>query len=191
MFPKIALLEKSDFAPRGLLEKLNVRELCTTDDPLDSLEWHKKLASEWKNVKVRPSFRPDCVINAESPSFPEYISRLQQIDGTKINSISDMIAAVGRRMDFFKDAGSVVSDHSLENDFYMPASLDDVNYIFDKAWVGKKLSHDELAKYKGYVLIELGKLYAKKGFVMQIHIGALRDNNSAMLASISSVDWDS
>ena len=177
-----ALLSKTEYSPRGLLEKMNVRQLCTTDDPLDTLEWHKKIAADWKNCKVRPSFRPDFVINAESSAFPEYISRLQQLDGSKFKSISDMIAALSRRMDFFKENGSVVSDHSLENDFYLPASYDDVNYIFEKAWLGKKLSHDEIAKYKGWVLIELGKLYAQKGFVMQIHIGALRDNHTAMLA---------
>ena len=175
------LLAKPEFGPRGLLEKLGVRELCTTDDPLDSLEWHEKIAGDWKTCKVRPSFRPDLAINAESPDYPAYISRLQTADGTKFKSITDMIAALGRRMDFFKEKGSLVSDHSLENDFYLPATYDDVNYIFEKAWIGKKLSHDELAKYKGWVLIELGKLYAQKGFVMQLHIGALRDNNSAML----------
>ncbi|MCR4899334.1 MAG: glucuronate isomerase [Treponema sp.] len=174
------LLAKPDFSPRGLLEKMNVRELCTTDDPLDSLEWHKKIAADWKNCKVRPSFRPDLALNAENPSFAEYISKLQKIDGTKIMSISDMIAALGRRMDFFKENGCVVSDHSLENDFYLPTKYDDVNYIFEKAWIGKKLRTDELAQYKGWVLTELGKLYAQKGFVMQIHIGALRDQNSAM-----------
>ena len=175
------LLAKPEYGPRGLLEKLGVRELCTTDDPLDSLEWHEKIAGDWKAGKVRPSFRPDLAINAESPDYPAYISRLQTADGTKFKSITDMIAALGRRMDFFKEKGSLVSDHSLENDFYLPATYDDVNYIFEKAWIGKKLSHDELAKYKGWVLIELGKLYAQKGFVMQLHIGALRDNNSAML----------
>ena len=175
------LLAKPEYGPRGLLEKLGVRELCTTDDPLDNLEWHEKIAGDWKACKVRPSFRPDLAINAESPDYPAYISRLQTADGTKFKSITDMIAALGRRMDFFKEKGSLVSDHSLENDFYLPATYDDVNYIFEKAWIGKKLSHDELAKYKGWVLIELGKLYAQKGFVMQLHIGALRDNNSAML----------
>ncbi|MDD5930203.1 MAG: glucuronate isomerase [Spirochaetales bacterium] len=174
------LLSKKEFAPRGLLEKLNVKELCTTDDPLDSLEWHKKLAAEWNNVKVRPSFRPDNAINAESKAYPEYISKLQQLSGKKFMTINDMISALAERMDFFKENGSVVSDHSLENDFYLPASFDDVNYIFEKAWIGKKLSHDELAEYKGYMLVELGKLYAQKGFVMQIHIGALRDQNSLM-----------
>ncbi len=178
-----ALLAKSDYAPRGLLAKMSVRELCTTDDPLDTLEWHKKLAddSTATNLKVRPSFRPDLAINADCPAFADYIARLEKADGTIISSISDMLSALGRRMDFFKENGSVVSDHSLENDFYLPASAEEVNELFKKARAGKTLSHDELAKYKGFVLIELGKLYAKKGFVMQIHIGALRDQNSAML----------
>ena len=178
-----ALLAKNEYTPRGLLERMNVRELCTTDDPLDSLEWHKKIAGDWKNCKVRPSFRPDLPLSPENPTYAKYISRLQEMDGTRFTSINDMIAALGRRMDFFKANGSVVSDHSLEGDFYLPTKFDDVNYIFEKAWIGKKLRPDEIAQYKGWVLTELGKLYAQKGFVMQIHIGALRDNNFAMLSA--------
>ena len=173
-----ALLSEKEYSPQGLLKKMNVKELCTTDDPLDSLEWHKKLADN--QIKVRPSFRPDMILAAGSPGFADYISKLQETDGTRFRSIDDMMEALGRRMDFFKQHGSVVSDHSLEDDFYLPASRNDVNYIFEKAWIGKKLSHEEIAKYKGWVLIQLGKLYAQKGFVMQIHIGALRDNNTAM-----------
>ena len=173
------LLTKPEFSPRGLLEKMKVQELCTTDDPLDTLEWHKKMAGE--KIKVRPSFRPDFVLNAEAPGFPEYISLLQERDGTRFKSMDDMFAALARRMDFFKENGCVVSDHSLEGDFYLPSNWNDVNYIFEKAWIGKKLSPEELAKYKGWVLVELGKLYAQKCFIMQLHIGALRDNNSAML----------
>ena len=175
------LLAKPEFAPRGLLEKMSVRELCTTDDPLDTLEWHQKLARDWKTVKVRPSFRPDLALNPENPAFPDYISRLQKIDGVQFKSLTDMLGALARRMDYFKENGCVVSDHSLEGDFYLPSNYEDVNYIFEKAWIGKKLSREELAKYKGWVLIELGKIYAKKGLVMQIHIGALRDNNAVML----------
>ena len=177
------LLAKPEYAPQGLLKKMGVKILCTTDDPLDDLQWHKKMCGvpePVEGLRVLPSFRPDFIINADSPEFPEYISRLQQVDGNRFLTISDMLAAVGRRMDYFKELGSLVSDHSLEGDFYLPANFTDVNYIFEKAWIGKKLNHDELAKYKGWVLVELGKLYAKKGFVMQIHIGALRDNNSAM-----------
>ena len=177
------LLAKAEYSPRGLLEKMQVRQLCTTDDPLDNLEWHKKLAADWKNCKVFPSFRPDFILNADNPAFPDYISRLQQMDGTRFRSLNDMLAALERRMDFFKENGALVSDHSLESDFYLPATYEDVNYIFEKAWIGKKLKPEDLAKYKGWVLIELGKLYAKKGFVMQIHIGALRDNHAAMLAA--------
>ena len=179
------LLASPDFAPQGLLKKMGVKILCTTDDPLDDLQWHKKMCGvpepvEGAPMKILPSFRPDFILNADSPDYAYYISRLQETDGTRFKSINDMLAAVGRRMDYFKKAGSLVSDHSLEDDFYLPTNFTDVNYIFEKAWIGKKLNKEELAKYKGWVLVELGKLYAQKGFVMQIHIGALRDNNEAM-----------
>ena len=197
------LLKKPDFSPRGLLAKMKVQQLCTTDDPLDSLEYHKKIAddSTARDLKVRPSFRPDLAINAENPAFADYINRLAAVDagGTrdtvgdgKINSLSDMLSALARRMDYFKENGSLVSDHSLENDFYLPASYEEANSIFLKALDGQKLTHDEIAKYKGYLLIELGKLYAQKGFVMQLHIGALRDQNSALLeASGKNIGEDS
>jgi glucuronate isomerase len=174
------LLLKDDYTPRKLLLKMGVRELCTTDDPLDSLEWHKKLSLEWKDCKVRPSFRPDAVLNPQNKNFGDYISKLQEMDGRKFKSVKDMILALGRRMDYFKENGSVVSDHSLESDFYLPCDESDVDYSFEKAWIGKSLKDEEIQKYRGYVLVELGKLYAQKGFVMQIHLGALRDNNSLM-----------
>ena len=170
------LLAQPEYAPQGLLKKMGVKVLCTTDDPLDDLQWHKKLTG------VLPSFRPDFILNAGAAEFPEYISRLQQVDGTRFKNIYDMLAAVGRRMDYFKQCGALVSDHSLESDFYVPSNYEDVNYIFEKAWIGKKLKPEDIAKYKGWVLIELGKMYAQKGFVMQLHIGAIRDNNSVMLA---------
>ena len=183
------MLATPDFYPQALLQKMNVKALCTTDDPLDDLQWHKKLQNavvepvETTSIKVLPSFRPDYILNPESPAFPGYISRLQEADGTRFMTISDMLAAAGRRMDYFKQCGAVISDHSLEGDFFVPANFTDVNYIFEKAWIGKKLNKEEITKYKGWVLIELGKLYAQKGFVMQLHIGALRDNCSKMLAN--------
>ena len=162
------MLANPDFYPQKLLQKMNVKALCTTDDPLDDLQWHKKLQNavvepvETTSIKVLPSFRPDYILNAESPSFASYISRLQEADGTRFMTITDMLAAVGRRMDYFKQCGAVVSDHSLEGDFYLPANFSDVNYIFEKAWIGKTLNKEEIAKYKGWVLVELGKLYAQR-----------------------------
>lgn len=177
-----ALLAKEDYAPRGLLERQNVRQLCTTDDPLDDLRYHKKIAADWKSARVLPSFRPDAVLAAENSGFADYLARLQDLTGTVIKSVSDMIAALEIRMDFFRECGCVVSDHSLEGDFYIPAGYDEVNRIFEAARCGAELSREQIAKYKGWVLVALGRLYARKGFVMQIHIGALRDNNHAMLS---------
>ena len=178
------LLAQPEYAPQGLLKKMGVKTLCTTDDPLDTLEWHEKLSVPEPvegPLQVLPSFRPDPILNADSPDFPAYISRLQELYGTRFKSIEDMFNALSVRLDFFKQHGCLVSDHSLESDFYTPSNFTDVNYIFEKAWIGKTLKPEELTKYKGYVLVELGKLYAKKGIVMQIHIGALRDNNTKLL----------
>lgn len=175
------LLENKDYFPRSLLQKMGVHSLCTTDDPLDSLEYHKKLSLEWKDCRVLPSFRPDFALCAENKAFSSYISQLEKISGIKIASLHDMINAFENRMDYFREVGSVVSDHSLESDFYLHANYEQVNEIFSKAMKGEELTNEEKAKYKGYVLIELGKLYAKKGFVMQIHIGALRDQNASLL----------
>lgn len=175
------LLQKEEFSPRGLLKMQNVKALCTTDDPLDDLEYHKKLSLEWSEIKVLPSFRPDFLLNAENLEFATYIKRLQDATKISIIKIDDMIEAASDRMDYFKSVGSVVSDHSLECDFYAPFTKDQIDSIFAKAMNGELLSAKEIAQYKAFVLIEFGKLYAKKGFVMQIHIGALRDQNSFML----------
>ncbi len=176
------LLAQKDFYPRQLLMKMNVKALCTTDDPCDDLQWHKKLADEWKDCKVLPSFRPDNAINCTSKGFGNYITKLAEVSNITIKTIDDLVKALSIRMDYFKQVGSLVSDHSLEENFYEETNFDHANYAFLKAWVGKKLTEKEICQYKTYLLSALGKLYAEKGFVMQIHIGALRDNNSTLLA---------
>lgn len=176
-----AMLAQPDFGPQGLLTKMNVKALCTTDDPLDSLEWHKKLAAEWKDVEVRPSFRPDLVLNADSTGFAAYIKKLEAVTGIKIKKINDLINALAERIDYFKENGCLVSDHSLENDFFEPATRILAETAFLKARKGLCLSKKELCEYKTFVLVELGRLYKGKGLVMQIHIGALRDNSTRLL----------
>lgn len=178
------LLQKDDFTPRGLIKHSNVHSLCTTDDPCDSLEFHKKLALEWNSCKVLPSFRPDNAVSADVPSFAGYVSKLQEITGITIKNIDDLIKALSNRIDYFKSAGCVVSDHSLEADFYLPSNYEDANAAFLNALNGYSLSKEEICLYKTYLLTALGKLYAQKGLVMQLHIGALRDNNSQLFNSI-------
>lgn len=175
------LLAKKEFGPRGLLTMLKVKALCTTDDPIDNLEWHKKLAAEWKDVEVRPSFRPDFAINAENKGFGDYIAKLENVIGKKIKSIGNLIEALGERIDYFKECGCLVSDHSLENDFYEPATMIVAEAAFKKARKGLPLTKKEICEYKTYLLISLGNLYREKGLVMQIHIGALRDNSTRLL----------
>lgn len=174
-------LSNENFKPRGLLEMMNVKQLCTTDDPCDSLEFHKKLSKEWKECIVRPTFRPDNILNISNADFSSYIEKLEKCSDKKIASISDMIFALQERLIYFKDAGCVVSDHSIEDDFYEATSLSAANDAFEKTLKHKSLSLEEIKKYKTFVLIALGKMYSYHNIKMQLHIGALRDNNTTLL----------
>ena len=172
------------FTPRELISVSNVFALCTTDDPADSLEYHRKLLGENLSFRVLPAFRPDKVINIETHDFPAYLSSLSAAASLEINTFSDLKEALCRRMDFFKSLGAVASDQSVSFVPYAPADDGEVEKIFKKAKSGAPLSKDELAKYKFSVLCFLGRQYAQKGFVMEIHLGAMRNNNSRAFLSL-------
>lgn len=173
-------LQSSDFSCRKLLEMQNVKALCTTDDPVDNLEFHKKIALENQNkkflIKVLPSFRPDKAFCIEKDDFLEYLCELEKICKKSIHNVKDMIFLLEERLEFFIQNGCLVSDHSLENDFFSQTDEDEVQLIFEKKLKKQTINSVEVAKFKGFVLCELAKLYKKHGIVMQIHIGALRDN---------------
>ena len=174
------LLGKQEYSTRNLLRMQNVKVLCTTDDPVDDLQWHQKLKEELPDISVRPSFRPGSVLDIEKSSFAEYISRLAQVTGTDINDLPALLQAVKMRLEFFIENGCRVSDHSLELDFYREADYGEVSKVFDKALRGENVSLDEAAMYRGYILTELGKMYADNDIVMQLHIGAIRNNSTRM-----------
>ena len=175
-------LKTPEYSVRNLLRMQNVKVLCTTDDPADSLEWHKKLAESDFEIKVLPSFRPDGAMGIDKSSFCEYIEKLGNVSDIKIKTFADLIMALEKRGDFFKEMGSLVSDMSLEKDFFVPATYEDADRIFRKAVRGKFLSTEEVITYQSYLLIQLGVIYKERGFVMQLHIGAIRDNNKALLS---------
>lgn len=166
------------FRPRELIEKSNVFALCTTDDPCDSLEYHKKLRDSGFSVRVLPAFRPDKAINPETGDFPEWLEKLAKSSGINISSYADMKAALCRRMDFFKENGCVASDQSAAYVPYAPADSDKTETIFKKAAAGESLTADELDCWKFETLSFLGKEYAKRGFVMELHLGAMRNNST-------------
>ena len=163
---------------RGIINASNVKMIGTTDDPIDSLEWHIKLAAD-KSFKTRvcPSFRPDKAVNIDKAGFADYIAALSKAADMPIESADDVKAALTKRLAFFCENGCLATDHGLDYMVYSPASEDEVNAIFKKAISGEAVTREEGDKYKTAILVHLGKEYAKRGIVMQIHYGAQRNVN--------------
>ena len=170
---------------REMLYKFNVDTVCTTDDPVDDLRWHK-LMNEDKTlkVKVRPAFRPDKAINVELSWFKDWVNQLAKVVGFEIKELSDLTKALALRIDFFHEMGSRLSDHALDVVHYAPATYEEANAVFKKGMKGEKISLLEEDQYKGYILVFLGKEYNKHGWTQQYHIGALRNNSKSMLQKI-------
>ncbi len=170
---------------REMLYKFNVDTVCTTDDPVDDLHWHKQMNQDKSlKVKVRPAFRPDKAINVELSWFKDWVAQLSKVVGFEIKELKDLEKALAERIDFFHEMGSRLSDHALDVVHYVDATYDEANQVFKKGLKGEKISDFEQDQYKGYVLVFLGKEYYKHGWVQQYHIGALRNNSKSMLAKI-------
>ncbi|MCR5416026.1 MAG: glucuronate isomerase [Pseudobutyrivibrio sp.] len=172
-----ALLQTKEYSVRNLLRMQKVSVLCTTDDPIDSLEWHRKLREDNFEIKVLPSYRPEKAIAIEKDTFVDYIYRLNQVSEKKIMDVKTLIDILCDRLDYFIENGCRVSDHSLENTFYVPTTYEEVNEIFKARMNGCHLTEEEAGKFHGYMYVALGKEYARRGIVMQLHIGALRNNS--------------
>ncbi len=167
----------------SLLEKQNVKMLCTTDDPADSLEWHNLIAGERDYpFKVLPSFRPDRFLNAEAEAFPAAVASLAGSEGMDIESLEDLKGALSHSLDRFGDAGCKVSDHGFTRFVYGRNTGADA--VFEKAMAGETLTETEIADYRGELLRFLGSEYAKRGIVMQMHLGAVRNANPRLYAAI-------
>lgn len=170
---------------RKLIEMSNVEVICTTDDPTDTLEWHDKLAKdETFKTKVLPAFRPDKAINIELSWFTDWIHQLSDVVGYKLSSLKELKKALSERISFFHERGSRLSDHALDVILYQEATDEEVAIIYEKAYHHLPLSRDEIKKYKGHLLVFLGKEYNKRGWVQQYHIGAQRDLSKRMLKEL-------
>ena len=168
-----------DLSARKMIEMSNVRKLFTTDDPADSLEWHRMLMEDRSfGVTVKPAFRPDKAVNCELPSFPSYIGKLEETAGMKIGCIRCLCEALRKRIEFFDSMGCVCSDHALDVVYYEEADEEAADRVFRKALGGEKLTETEIGIYKGYILVFLGRQYSRLGWVQQYHIGAMRNNSS-------------
>ena len=170
-------LSHSDMSARNLILQSNVKMLCTTDDPVDSLEWHRKLREEKFEVKVLPTFRPDRAMALEKEDYLQYIDQLSRVSGLRISSFSTLIEALIRRMDFFDQNGCLVSDHGLEYIMYQPYTMEEVEQIMARRLEGKTLTAEQVAKFKTAFMLAVGKEYAKRHWVMQLHYGVQRDLN--------------
>ena len=174
-------LAEPDMTVRNIIKQSNVTLICTTDDPIDSLEWHKKIAEDASfDVKVLPAWRPDKAMNIEKPTYPEYLDQLSAVSGIKVATFADLCKALSNRMDFFASMGCCVSDHALEYVMYAPASAEEIESIFAKRLAGNDVTKEEELKFKTAFMVNVGKEYAKRNWVMQLHYGCKRDNNTPM-----------
>ncbi len=174
-------LAEPDMSVRNIIRQSNVTLICTTDDPVDSLEWHKKLAEDASfEVQVLPAWRPDKAMNIEKTTYTDYLAQLSEASGMAVSTFADLKKALANRMDFFASMGCSVSDHALEYVMYAPASDEEIETIFTKRLKGEALTRTEELKFKTAFMLFVGAEYAKRGWVMQLHYGCKRDNNTPM-----------
>ena len=174
-------LAEPSMTVRNIIKQSNVTLICTTDDPVDSLEWHKKLAEDNSfDVQVLPAWRPDKAMNIEKVTYLDYMAQLEAAAGMKIAAFADLKKALCNRMDFFASIGCNVSDHALEYVMYAPATDDEIEAIFAKRLAGNGVSREEELKFKTAFMIFVGNEYARRNWVMQLHYGCKRDNNTPM-----------
>ncbi len=173
-------LKDPQMSVRGLIRQSGVTLLCTTDDPADSLEWHDKIREDDTfDVQVLPAWRPDKAVNVDAPAFPDYIRRLETAAGVTVRTFDDLKTALRNRMEFFHKRGCLVSDHGLDYVMYAPVCDTEVEAIFQKGLHGEPLTSADAAGYKTALMLFLGREYHRLGWVMQLHYGCSRNNNSS------------
>jgi glucuronate isomerase len=188
-----AKLKTPAYSVRNLLRKMNVRLVCTTDDPTDSLEYHIKLKEDGFEIPILPAFRPDNAMDTSDPQkILKYIKKLEEVTNIAISSFDDFLFALQNRHDFFASVGCSVSDHGLEEICADDFTGSEIDAIFSKIHSGKILNQDEQRKFKSAMLIHFAEWDWEKGWVQQFHLGALRNNSSRMLQTLGKdTGWDS
>jgi len=176
-----ALLQKDEFRPLGLLNKMNVEVVCTTDDPVDSLEHHVKLKRTQSRVKILPTWRPDKILGVHDPAgFNAYLGSLSQASGQEINTYPQLLEALQKRHTFFHEQGCRLSDHGIESFYAADYTDPEIQGFFNQVRAGKILGGKEAGMFRSAVLYELAAMDHQKGWTQQFHIGALRNNNTRM-----------
>ncbi len=178
-----ARLATPEFSTRGILRQMNVEIVCTTDDPVDSLEYHEAMLSDPSfKTRVYPAFRPDRAMAVENiEPYREYLDRLSTVSGVEISSYSRLIEALAARHRFFHDHGCRLSDHGLEDIPAEPSTLQEASRIFERVLQGKTPDGKEARILRSEILVALARMDAESGWVQQFHLGALRNTNSRMM----------
>ena len=185
-------LQQPENSCRGLLNKMNVETLCTTEDPIDTLEYHQQLSESDFRIKVSTAFRPDKSILIENPGYVEYLEKLGKAAGVSISSFEDLKNALRARIEYFNENGCRLCDHGLNFISYEAFTEEEVSSIFRKKLAGENLSETETEKFKTAILLFLSETYDEFGWVQQFHLGALRNNNKRMLKKLGpDTGWDS
>jgi glucuronate isomerase len=179
-----AKLQTPEFSVQGLIKKMNVETICTTDDPLDNLEYHQQMAQN-KIIKLLPSFRPDKAMNADDTvGLNAYIDKLEEVANVNISDYNSYLSALKSRHDYFAANGGKVSDHGLEHIYAEDYTEAEVSAIFDKIRGGDVLLPGEILKFKSAMLFQFAIWDYEKGWVQQFHLGALRNNNTRLLTKL-------
>jgi glucuronate isomerase len=188
-----AKLKTPAFSVKNLLRKMNVKVLCTTDDPTDSLEHHRRIKADGFEIKVLPAFRPDKAMNVDDVAgFNSYVNKLQEVSGILIATWSEYLQALKMRHDFFAEMGCTISDHGLEQMYVVDYTDAEIKNIFRKLTAGESISQPENIKFKSAMLVQFALWDHEKNWVQQYHLGALRNNNSRMMQTLGAdTGWDS
>lgn len=180
-----AKLRTPQFSARGLMKHYNVEAVCTTDDPIDSLQYHLALKNEGFSIKVLPTWRPDKAMAVEIPdAFRGYVEKLSEVSGVAISNFSDLITALRKRHDFFASVGCKLSDHGIEEFYAEDYTQSEIDAIFNKVYGGKELTHEEIIKFKSAMLVEGAIMDWEKGWTQQFHYGAIRNNNTRLFKKL-------
>ena len=180
-----AKLQEKSMSVRNIIRQSGVTLICTTDDPVDTLEWHKKIAADDTfDVQVLPAWRPDKAMNIEKPTFKDYMATLASVSGVAITNFASLKEALKARMAYFAECGCCVSDHALEYVMYVPATDAELDDIFAKGLAGQPISREDELKFKTAFMLFVAKEYNRMGWIMQLHYGCKRDNNAMMFEKL-------
>jgi len=180
----MAVLARPEMRPQALLKAMNVEIMCTTDDPADLLEYHEMLAKKKNITRILPTWRPDKAMNIVKKDFPEYLEKLEARTGVSIDSASALVNALQATHDYFAEHGCRASDHGIMVPFGHIATEARADEILAKRLADQDLNADDVRDFIGYMMQQFASMDAAAGWVMQVHIGAVRDYRDSLFAEI-------